>query len=401
MLGIGGVFLLLGAFILQELIARPQRFAAHEQTAFVAALFGGMILMGAYLIGRAFYALDLSDERFSIRFLGRNEYRCASFVGVRRRTTLGKGGRFYRYLLVGGPGQRDVAIRLDTLFFTSADRQRLEHWISRFPDLESENLAREEAERRERRLHPDSGAPPMSRRRAQRLARAFGWAGVLAAVLMLLIGRTPTYSLARLAMAIAICLVLPATVALKVWQPDAFQLGSAMGSRLPASLNAAFLMGSLSPILPAVLGYRPLRWESALPAALAAGALVCYPLLRRGLRRVDRTPGGLAQTAAMVLAYAYFAVLTLNGALDRSRPDLRSGIVRDRWETGGRGHSYMLLLEWKDDRETKKKLAVPRDVYDRSPVGSELRVAVGPGAFRIPWIAGVMPAESPPYQAIP
>ncbi len=396
MLGVGGLFSLLGAYAVVELVARPQRIAPHGQTAFVAALFGGMILMGAYLIGRAFYALDLSDERFSIRFLGRVEYRCASFVGFRRRTTLGKGGRFYRYLLVGGPGQRDVAIRLDSLFFSSEDRQRLERWISRFPDLEAADLRREEAERRERTLHPDSGAPPMSRRRAQRLARAFGWAGVLAAVLMLLIGRTPTYSLARLAMAIAICLVLPATVALKVWRPDAFQLGSAMGSRLPASLNTAFLMGSLSPILPAVLGYRPLRWESALPAALVAAALVGYPLFRGGLRRVDRTPGGLAGAAAMILAYAYFAVLTLNGALDRSRPDLRSGVVRDRWETGGRGHSYMLLLEWRDGPEAKKKLAVPRSVYDRSPVGRELRVAVGPGAFRIPWIAGVLPPDSPP-----
>ena len=401
MIGVGGVILLFGAYALVELVARPQRVAPHGQAAFVAAIFGGMILLGAYLIGRVFYALELSDERFSIRFLGRNEYRCASFVGFRRTTSQGKGGRFYRYLLVGGPGQRDVAIRLDTNFFSSADLKNFEHWVSRFPDLESADLAREEAERRERRLHPDSGSAPISRRRAQRIARAVGWAGVLAALLMLFLGRTPTYSLARLVMATLICLVLPAAVALKVWQPDAFQLGSAMGSRLPPSLNTAFTMGSLVPILPAVIGYRALRWESAIPAALVAAVLVGYPLFRGGLRRIDQTPRGLTAAAALVLVYAYFAVLTLNGALDRSRPDLRSGTVRDRWETGGRGHSYMLLLEWKDAPETKKKLAVPRTVYDRSPVGSEIRVAVGPGAFRIPWIAGVLPAESPPYQAIP
>jgi len=392
MLGLGGAILVLCAFFFVQLVARPQR-SAHDQRAVIAAALGAMALLGAFILERAQYAVELTDEWFSIRFFGRREYSCARFVVFRRKTTLGKGGRFYSYHLVGGPGQQDVAIRIDSNFFSSEDKQRVERWIARFPDLESADLDREASERRERGLHPGSGRAPIGRKRARRIARAFGWTGILAIVLTFVIGRTPTYSVARLAMAIPICLVLPATVALKVWQPDAFQLGSAVGSRLPASLNTAFSMGCLAPIFPAAFGYRPMRWESAIPAALVVAALVGYPLFRWGLRRLDRNPRGLAFTAALLLVYAYSASLTLNGALDHSRPALRSGIVRDRWETGGRGHSYMLLIEWKDVSGEERKLAVSPTVFGRSPVGSEIRVAIGLGAFRIPWIAGVFPPE--------
>jgi hypothetical protein len=354
-----------------------------------------MILLGVWMIGRAFYAVELSPETFSIRFLTRSEYRCASFVGYRRIMTQGKGGRFYRYLLVGGPGQRDVPLRLDTTLFTDEDRRRLEDWISRFPDLESADLEREEVERRERQLHPGPGRAPLSRRRARHIARAFGLAGILAVFLMTLIGHTSTYSLSRLALAVAVCLVVPATVALKVWQPDAFQMGSALGSRLPASLNTAFATGSLAPIFPAVFGYRPMRWDSAVLPALAASALIGVPLFAGGLGRLDRAPRTLASSAALVLLYGYFATLTLNGAFDRARPALLSGVVRDRRETHGRYHSYKLFLEWNDapGLSDGNNLAVPRPVYDRSPLGSEVRVAVGPGAFGIRWIAGVLPPE--------
>jgi hypothetical protein len=359
---------------------------------------GGMIAVGAYLIRRAFYSLELSDDGFAIRTFGKKDYRCASFAGYRRFMTRGRYGTDYRYVLVGSPGQRDVTIHLDKTGFSSEDRDRLDRWITRFPDLESADLDREEAERRERSLHPDSGPAPLSRERARRIARALTVAAVLvmACPYVLLLtsftGTAPAFAV-RIAMGIATCLVLPAAVALKVWQPDAFQLGAAIDARLPPSVAIAFTLGSLAPIISAVFGYRPVRWESAIPAGLAAAALVGLPLFRRGLRRVDRTPRILVSAAAWTLAYGYFAVLTLNGALDGSRPALLSATVRDRWETQGRGHSYKLLLEWRDDQGTTKSLAVPQRVYARSAVGGEVRIAVGPGALRIPWIAGVLPPE--------
>ena len=203
--------------------------------------------------------------------------------------------------------------------------------------------------------------------------------------------RPPPYSTARTLMSMVICLLLPAAVTVKVWQPDAFQLGRAAGLRLPASLNSPFLIGGAAPLLPAFLFFPPVRWTSAIAIGLVFAAVVGYPLLRRGLRRVDRSPRDLAGTVAILLLYGYGAAITVNGAFDRVRPAVNAGTVLDRQENHGRGHSYTLTVEWKAPQTIERRIAVPREVFDRARIGDGLGVVIGRGAFRIPWIVGAFP----------
>src|SRR6476646_5088790 len=144
MLGAGGLFVLLGVFVLAEQIASRRGISPRQGPILFAVLVGAMTSMGTYLIARAFYRLELSDGGFAIRSFGSRAYRCASFVGYRRFVTQGRYGRFTGYVLEGVPGQRDVTIALEPSAFSSEDRERLQGWVSRFPDLESADLDREE-----------------------------------------------------------------------------------------------------------------------------------------------------------------------------------------------------------------------------------------------------------------
>lgn len=97
---------------------------------------------------------------------------------------------------------------------------------------------------------------------------------------------------------VACCLLLPALLAVKLWQPDSFQFGSFMGRGLPGSLGTALFVASLAPLMPAVVYYKPLTWVSPIPAGLLTSAVLAAPLMGIGPRPLRHSFDFLKTVAA-------------------------------------------------------------------------------------------------------
>lgn len=352
-------------------------------------------LLGLRFVALGRRNLELGDDTFSITTLfARRVFRCSDFSGYRHTATPGRFGYVREYWLAGKPDHRNVTLL--SVFsgnYSADDIHRLRSWLdARYPDLEAADQAKETRERTANRLHPDLAArSPLGVQRARVIAKASRQASLAAVIIVLTspwlhIASQPGISI----FTVASCSLLPIVVGLKLWQPDAFQLGSFVGRRLPASLDAAFFVGSLVPVLPAVLYFRPLRWTSPIPAGLVISALLGAPLLGFGLRRFDRTPGVLGGALFQLVMYGFAAATALNGALDVSRPSITTGVILDREVSRGRGGPiYTLDLQFEKPERVDRSLRVPRDVYDRARVGYGLGVFMGHGALGIPWIRGV------------
>jgi hypothetical protein len=377
-----------GVFILLLVLAvavssfrRPLTTASVPEGVLAALMFAGMAILAIHALGRAFYAVDLDGERLSVRFLQRRTYRRSQFAGFRRTVTAYRNGMWTRYRLIGAAGERDVSVLFSSNQQEAKDVRRFHEWVSALPDLDAADAEREVG----------VGTARITRRRARRIASALQSSGLL----LLLLGILPVSLRIAVpppwisAYSIAVCLLLPATLGVRLWRPEAFQFGDFVGARLPTSLSAATFFGGVLPLGTGLLFFRPLRWSDPVWRGLVVSVLLAVLIWQKTLHRADQSIGVLGIVAAAVIFYGYGAVATLNGALDRGRPILTTGIVLDRKEFGGRGHHYELTLEIQKPLPLQRSLTVPRDVYEKARIGDGLGLVAGPGALGFPWLAGV------------
>lgn len=394
--GFGVFFIAIAVVMSSTEIFRPPPFQSLSQSLPVLGLYASFALLGLFLLVEGRRLLELENDAFSISLLVRRKYSCSDFTGYRHATTPVRDGYATRYWLVGKPGCRDVTIlgvRNSNDVYSVDDVRRLRSWLdSHYPDLEAADEATEARDRGEKRLHPDiAAAKPLGLRRARALAIA------LSSTSFALIGIALSFPFSRFAkepavtiFAVACCVLLPVVLAVKLWQPDSFELGSFVGQKLPASLSPALVVGSMAPFVPALVYFRPLRWISPIPRGLLLSAILAALLLRFGMRRLDRTPGVLGAVLLQLAAYGFAAVTVLNGALDRSRPSMTTGVILDRAESGSDGRRvYILVFQLEKPIHAQRDVRVSRDLYARARVGDAREVFVGGGALGIPWIRGV------------
>jgi hypothetical protein len=388
----GAVAALFAGISVCMLISLPRQTAWPP--AAVIAMSGGLMAVAILIVSRTFREFKVAGGDLTVSVLGlRTLYRRSAFEGFRHEAKQGRQGVFHVWTLVGAAGQEDVRLTLNTVAYEAADVQALRSWVSALPDFDSRDAEAEKAALLET---PSGSTKPLTRPRARRIARIYdrlSWGASILFLLSLALARFLPGSV-HSAVAIALCLLLPAAVAIKFWRPESFQVGRLMGPNRPASLYSGIAMGTVLPAFFALVAYSPLRWTGPVPAGLGVAALLAVVLIPR-LRGSDRKPAAMFWTAAALLAFGYTAVGTFNGALDRLPPASATARVTDRTIKVSRrsGNAYQLTLEIEQPISMTCTLNFPRDVYENAEVGDRIHFPVNRGALGIPWRTRIFERE--------
>ncbi|MGH7487977.1 MAG: hypothetical protein ACREMY_20615, partial [bacterium] len=312
-------------------------------------------------------------------------------------TTQGKYGYYRRYKLQGKTGHRNATLLADGPVESHSpdDIRALKSWVTeRLPDLEARDRTEEKQEQREAALYGGRRLPPRST--ARRIARVLNWSvGSFAAAGYFSLGWhiLPGPNSTRLISLVALLLV-PATVAVKLWSPSSFQFGTLVGGGAPPGIDIALMFGALFAVVMEWMFCQPLHWSAIMLPVGAVSIPLCAVTFRFALGRRDKVPGTLGFVGVCLILYSLGAVLVVNAAFDRSRPTLEDGLVLARSESSGRGGpTYYWTIRFPNEKNFERKVRIPQRLYEMYNIRPNdppvpVPVYVGRGALGIEWIRG-------------
>lgn len=305
-------------------------------------------------------------------------------------TSLGKGTRrLRRDELVGlrwvplQYGQRQLVLELRggrkpyRLGWVHETDAVLDGWLAAIPDLDARDRARAEAEL----LHaPELGRTEAERRlaleRARKVARALNAAAMAACGWAWLFPRPYPAAIVVLGvLPLAAIAVLLAGRGRYAFEPDR---NDPRPSLAVAVMGPGLVLGMRGLLDLHVLDWRPLV------AGAAAGGAALAAVIAAGDRRSRRR--WLFVLLWPLLSFHPWGALTLaNALLDRAAPEVFEVTVRGKHVSGGKHTSYDLVLDpWGPVRDPGA-VDVGRRLYQATPVGGLVCVALRPGALGARW----------------
>jgi len=262
-----------------------------------------------------------------------------------------------------------MALRTDAAF---------EAWFAGLPDLDTEELAKSEAQVA---TDPDLGFHSDDRKQriaeAKKIARALTivtWAVFLWAFVF-----PKPYSLMVL---ILTCLPLVA-VFLLMRSRGIYQMEGRRNDVRP-SLAVAFLFPGMALTLRALQDFHLIRWIPILYFGVPCAAMLCWVVFNAD-HGIQKRPWSLLPLFLFGSLYTCAVIAEANMLLDHAPAKRFQTIVLNKRISSGKHTSYYLRLKPWGAQSSPSDVSVPRALYASTVRGESICVYLRPGAFQLPW----------------
>jgi len=115
-------------------------------------------------------------------------------------------------------------------------------------------------------------------------------------------------------------------------------------------------------------------------------AFSTFFLVNKRFLEIDNTYQGMLRILIFSFVYSYGAVIGINCAFDKSKPEIFKSVVHYKRVNNVGVKSYEIeVSSWKKDSKIQK-LSIDKALYDQLPVGGNVSIYVFKGIFNIPWV---------------